>query len=348
MKHEKINNNPVNQSSKFWKLQRPMFIFYFLVAYIFASFVWWSYLLIKNSNTLFELQKARMEHSVSDDPAINNQNLLIMQEMEKDHNRQMYMIVGEGIVFFTLLGIAVWRIRRSFRQEMTLARQQHNFMLSITHELKSPLASIRLGIETLLKRDLDIHKTRQILVNSVSDVDRLQALVDDILIAAKFEGHTYEFSRAKVDFSALVAQTVTRLSEMQGRDHNISSKITQGLMVNGDRQSLVSLVSNLVDNAIKYTPIGGRINITLKQQNKIICLEVADSGIGIPEEEKSDVFKKFYRVGYEDTRQSNGAGLGLFIVKEVLNGHGGTCTIKNNKPKGSIFIITLNAVPADS
>lgn len=340
----KPNDSSKHKSEKrnvLWKLQKPMIIFYILVIYIFASFLWWSYLLVKNNNSLYRLQQSALQHesTISPERAVNNR--LLLEQMEHDHKQQKYMIIGEGIVFFSLLGLAVWRIRKNFVREMKLARQQHNFMLSITHELKSPLASIKLGLETLLKRNLDQYQTRQILVNSVADTNRLQGLVEDILISAQFEDHSYEFGKTLLDFSALLESVINRMAETQGRNHKIITNIEKGLQLEGDRQSLVSLVSNLLDNAIKYTPTGGKIEIALYKKNKNLCLEISDTGIGISDDEKQEIFKKFYRIGYEDTRLTNGAGLGLYIVKEVLTGHQGSISVKNNSPKGSVFIATL-------
>src|SRR5687767_7674596 len=125
-------------------LNRPLIIFYILVFYIFASFLWWSYLLLENSRNQYELAR-RIMVLENQSEELSPLQVSRLNELDNQYQRQIWMIIGEGIVFFGLITLAAWRIRQSYRREIELARQQRNFLLSITHELKSPLASIRLG-----------------------------------------------------------------------------------------------------------------------------------------------------------------------------------------------------------
>ncbi|NUO03455.1 MAG: ATP-binding protein, partial [Saprospiraceae bacterium] len=112
-------------------------------------------------------------------------------------------------------------------------------------------------------------------------------------------------------------------------------------IVNADKSGLTSVAINLLENAVKYSPEPAEIEVRLARKNGTIEFEVADNGIGIEDKEKIRIFEKFYRIGNEDTRQTKGTGLGLFIVKEVIRAHGGDIVILNNQPKGSIFRVTL-------
>lgn len=325
-----------------WKLNRPLLIFSVLVIYIFASFIWWSYLLISNNKhtleqsiTLLQLQYEARGIQTSDplfQEAKNN--------LESRYNTQVTMILGEGAVFLVLLGVAVFQIWRSYRSELELARQQRNFLLSITHELKSPLASIKLALETMVRRELPADKRQKILTNSLSDTNRLQGLVEDILLAARFEDHSFRFGKDHILLSELVEEIADKVAHNHPH-HRVCTDIDQNLYVTGDRQALTSLVANLMENAAKYSPADTAIQVDLATIKDRICLEIADQGYGIPEEERPHIFKKFYRIGNEDTRKTKGTGLGLFLVKEVADKHGATIHIKDNRPQGTRFKVAF-------
>lgn len=326
------------------RLNRPLLIFAVLVLYIFASFVWWSYLLIRNNKQtliqarqLLELQYQASGISVED----ISQTPEYLQ-LEKQYRRQVLMVMGEGAVFLVLLGLAVLQIYRSYRHEITLARQQRNFMLSITHELKSPLASIKLGLETLIKRALEPEAQNRLLGNAMSDTNRLQNLVEDILLAARMEDRSFQFARDQINLSGLVEQ-ICRKVEQSNPDHNYRFNIEAGLTLPGDRQAITALVANLLDNAVKYSDRSTTVSLILHRDGQHINLDVADEGIGIPEGERSLIFRKFYRVGNEDTRRTKGTGLGLFIVKEAADGHRAKIQIDDNPPTGTIFRIRFPA-----
>ena len=123
----------------------------------------------------------------------------------------------------------------------------------------------------------------------------------------------------------------------------IKAAIAPNVFVTGDRVALTLVVSNLIENAIKYSPPCAEISVTLEEKNNTVCLAVADKGIGIKDEEKLRIFDKFYRVGREETLKTKGTGLGLYIVKQVLDNHYAQIKVKNNRPTGSIFEVTFNS-----
>lgn len=331
------------QQEKRWQINKPLIIFLILLLYIFASFIWWSYLLYKNYTNKFENDVAMLEARFIENnlPVEWMYDFDQYQKLESDYKRQVWMIIGEGAVFFVLLGIAGWRIRKSFQQEINLAKQQRNFLLSITHELKSPVASAKLSIETLLKRELPKGKQEKLLSNSLQDINRLKLLVEDILLAAKFEDSSFVFSSDAFNFSEVVNEHAARYADTYEDKRNFQIKIEPEIYLKGDRHAVTSVVSNLMDNAIKYSPSQSTIELKLLRENGHAVLVVCDEGVGIPGEEKENVFKKFYRIGQEETRRTKGTGLGLFIVKEVVKGHNGKIEVEDNLPKGTRFIIKI-------
>ncbi|WP_410222322.1 sensor histidine kinase [Pedobacter sp.] len=253
------------------------------------------------------------------------------------------MIMGEGAVFLFLLGIGAYFIHASITREEKLHENQQNFLLSVTHELKSPLAAIKLSLQTIAKRELDREMQISLIRNSLKDVERLDDLVENMLLATKIESRTYSFPKEEFDFSDLVTKIIDRLQvHACGSEQLIKTKIENDIKVMGDKFALSSVVTNLVENAIKYSGPCAEITVELCQNDGKPFLSVADKGMGVPDSEKLHIFDKFYRVGDENVRKSKGTGLGLFIVKEVLQNHDADISVKDNVPHGAIFEVTFN------
>lgn len=287
-------------------LRKPITIFYVLLIYALAELIWWGYLLVKT------------------EPG------------------RVGMILGEGSVFLVILVVGAIYFHRLLLKEKYIQAQQRNFLLSVTHELKSPLASIKLYLQTILKRDLDKEKREQFIQSSIDDIGRLDDLVENMLLASKIENRSYSFPKDEFDFSGLMLTMINRLKiNVQGK-REIIAEIEEQIDYVGDRFSLGSMVNNLFENAVKYSEENSRINIQLKKENDKIKLLVCDEGVGIAEDDMDKIFQKFYRAGNEMTRKTKGTGLGLFIVQQVVNNHSATISIKNNLPKGTCFEITFN------
>lgn len=253
------------------------------------------------------------------------------------------MIAGEGSVFVALLLLGILQIRKTFRKEVALAQQQNNFLLSVTHELKSPIASAKLQLQTLEKRELDRTKQKEIIANAISDTERLNNLVENILLAAKIENSVYTLHKEQVDLSEYLSEGLKQTIASFHYKRRIDLQIEPGIHMAIDRTSFPSIVLNLFENAVKYSPDDSTITVTLKSPatDKII-FQVADEGFGIEPKEKQFIFQKFYRVGNEETRKTKGTGLGLYITDYLVKQHGGNISVKNNTPKGSIFEVIFN------
>ncbi len=257
--------------------------------------------------------------------------------------QRMGMVMGEGSVFLFLLCVAAYFIHASIKKEDKLHERQQNFLMSVTHELKSPLAAIKLSLQTIVKRDLERQVQLSLLNNSLKDIERLDDLVENMLLATKIESRTYSFPKEEFDFSELVSKITDRLQVHScGNEQLIKTKIANGLKIQGDKFALSSVVTNLVENAVKYSGPCAEIAVELCQIDGKPFLTVSDKGPGIPDAEKMLIFDKFYRVGAENVRKSKGTGLGLFIVKEVLQNHDADISVKDNVPQGAIFEVTFN------
>ncbi len=323
----------------------PFKIFYLVFAYILAFSVWWAYLLFDKNETAFnekiELNKINFEtKNVSKSLYVESAEYKLILEKYK---RQKVMILSEGSFFILLLVLGLLQVRRTFKREIELAEQQRNFLLSITHELKSPLSSVKLSLQTMMKRALEPEQKDKLLSNSISDVVRLESLVDNILFAAKIERNAHGFSNEDLNLSELTVLVIEKFL-LNKKNIALKSTIQDSVYFNTDRMGYTSVLINLVENAIKYSEENSEVTIALSDDETSIFLEVKDKGYGIPKEEKEKVFDKFYRVGNEDTRKSKGTGLGLYIVKRFVEIYNGTVELTDNIPNGSIFKITFPKV----
>ena len=288
------------------RFKKPITIFYFLVLYALAELTWWGYLLI----------------------AANA--------------KRIPMILGEGSVFLIILLVGIYFFQRTIKKESEFHQQQQNFLLSVTHELKSPLAAIKLVLQTLVKRDLTKEKRDQLIGNSIEDVGRLDVLVENMLLATRIENNSYSYPKELFDFSELVKSIYDRAIITSENTRNFQQQIEDNITIMGDRFALGSLINNILENAVKYSPVGAAVQVQLYQQSNKIFFIVADQGVGIADSERQKIFQKFYRSGNELTRQNKGTGLGLFIVEQVAKNHQAKVVVSNNQPKGTIFEIIFN------
>lgn len=323
---------------------RPVLFFYLLALYVFASFIWWSYLLLQKNEEAFEdriqVERITFNHARNlPESATEYLQTPAYREIHERYLRQKLMIIGEGSVFLLLLMIGGIRLWLTFKKEIALARQQKNFLLSVTHELKSPLASMKLSLQTILKRVTLEDKFRKLAENSVEDVDRLTALVDNILYAARMEDASFVLTKEMENISALSNAVVEKVAAANPDAAHIHTSIEENVLLETDKMAFTSLLQNLVENAIKYSPVPAEVEVHLHKSGNSILLQVKDNGIGIPENERDAIFHKFYRIGNEDTRNTKGTGIGLFIVKKIADMHRGIITVADNTPKGTIITI---------
>jgi signal transduction histidine kinase len=233
-----------------------------------------------------------------------------------------------GVIFFALL-IAGMIVNTSFLIREIRRNEQHDsFINAVTHELKTPIASIRLYLQTLQHRDVDEAQRREFYRLMLDDTDRLMGTVDQVLKAGE-AGHKRQDRRVPVDFSGLVRECV----EVARNSHHLppeslryEQSVNHGAAagVLGDSEELRAAVSNVLDNAVKYS--GDQVDISVRldtPDEKRVTLSVRDQGVGVPAEELKRIFKRFYRVSNRSQSHVKGTGLGLFIVRAIARKHGG-------------------------
>jgi two-component system sensor histidine kinase CiaH len=310
-------------------------VFWVLFVYIIAALLFWFFSLMQQSQALYELKKTELQQAAFDTTSAAYKKALF--EISDQRRRSTYKYVGEGSVFLLLIIIGAVYIYRSVRRQLQLQQQQQNFVMAVTHELKTPLSVARLNLETLKRHQLDAQRQQKLIDTSLQEMLRLDMLINNILISSQLDDKGYQLQKEALDFSELI---IGELKSFSARypDRPVHAEIAPGIAFAGDALLLKLLLSNLLENANKYSPKGKNIYCSL-QKNAIIVLQVTDEGSGISNDEKEKVFQKFYRIGNEQTRTTKGTGLGLYICKKIAAVHGAVIQLTDHAPQGSTFTV---------
>jgi len=313
-------------------------IYLFVLAYTILALVWWGVLLFLQSDQITHFEKQNLDLRIDNvtHPTEYQQEL---QRIEKDERMRTFKFFGEGGTFLCIILLGAFFVYRAIRKHIKLTQQQQNFMMAVTHELKSPIAAVKLNLETIRKHKLDEEKQQKLVENTIKETNRLDQLCNNILLASQLETQRYRLFKEPLNFSALLESGIR---EVQGRipTHIITTEISPDIWVEGDKFMLQMALSNLVENAAKYAPKQTLIKVRLYESGHLLKWQVADEGPGIPLEERERIFLKFYRIGNENTRKAKGSGLGLFLTRKIMEQHGASILVKDNTPTGACFEVT--------
>lgn len=286
------------------KKPSTLLLFYILAGYVTLQFAWWTWLLIRM-------------------------------------HAKWHMIAAEAAVFLVLLIALFILVRNSLRRETRINALQKNFMLSITHELRSPLASLKLQMETLLKRDLPKEKQEEILRNGLADTDRLNQLIENILLATQLENEVFFLESHVANISPVVSAISKSTARLHARENDLVLELEENVNTKYDELAFSSILGNILENAFKYSPASSPVTVKLRKQEGEAVISISDLGPGIAEEHRARIFEKFFRAGSEETRRTKGTGLGLYIVQNLVRKHGWTIRYIANSPKGSTFELII-------
>lgn len=309
-------------------------IYWFLLLYIIVELVWWYISLQQQNNRMTDLLLNELRH---DEPYYYKKAAGILDEKK----RKTAQYIGEGTIFLASIIFGAVYVYRIIRKRLTLSLQQQNFMMAVTHELKTPIAIARLNLETLQKRKLEEQQQQKLLNTTLQEVNRLNSLCNNILLASQLDAGEYKISKNEVNISELAKRVYTDFSVRNSNRH-VSGNFEDNLYLTGEELLLEMMMSNLIENAFKYSPKDSPVDISLFKDKKGIHFRVKDEGPGIDQEERNKIFEKFYRVGNEATRTTKGTGLGLYLCKQIAKDHKAGITVENNDVKGSVFTVTFN------
>ena len=263
------------------------------------------------------------------------------------YRRRIIMMVSEGSFFALMLFVLVALLWRTLRRETALEQQHRNFLSAITHELKSPLAAMRLSLETVLRGRADSTASVRFLENALQDTERLQNLVEKVLEVTRYAHVGGGISAQETNISEVVEVAIDRFSRRTtAAGVDLRADIEPDVWGSVDAEALSIAISNLLENALKYGGTPPRIEVRFRLKGTSATIEVEDNGRGISESDVPLVFDRFWRSGDEMTRTTDGTGLGLFLVKQIVEGHRGTVRISKTGPTGSTFRVILAAYDA--
>jgi K+-sensing histidine kinase KdpD len=320
------------------KLTAVKVVYWALLIYMVAALLWWFIALVKQNDTLVAVQLQQIT-GTQGQPTMPRQTVAQLLKMQ---SRKRVQYIAEGLTFLALIVVGAVYVYRATRRQIRASVQQQNFMMAVTHELKTPIAVTQLNLETLQKRKLDPAQQDKMIASTLQEANRLNMLCNNILLAAQLDSKAYKESRIEINFSDLVEGCIDTF-KTHFPIRVVTEQINASIYVEGETLLLQMLVNNLLENAHKYAPQDTDIEVVLAQQGQVIQLGVIDSGKGIPDAEKSKIFEKFYRIGSEATRNTKGTGLGLYLCKKIAENHNANISVTDNKPQGSKFVVTFNS-----
>ena len=314
------------------KPRAAFLVFNFLVIFLIANVIWWFILMERVTD-----EKIQMSQELGASAEV------IEQIYEQESSRRR-MIILEGVVFFLFLLAGLWMIYRTLVKQRELRQQQENFMMAITHELKTPLASINLYVDSLLAPEIAEQEKQNILPKIKHDVYRLKRQIENVLEVARHHGLTERSSYESFNLSQLLSQRLDTLKKFYPNvNYKLKADIEEKVRIYGDRRALGKAIDLILENSLVHNE--GRdieIAVELSLSNNIISLNIGDNGCGVDKDELTSIFDQFYRAGPELTRPSYGTGLGLYIAREIINSHGGSISVTSEGPsRGITFTVKL-------
>jgi len=252
-------------------------------------------------------------------------------------------VLTAGIVMLALVLVGLYVIFIYWKRQSRLYAEQKTFISQITHELKSPLASIQLHLETIRLRRPPAEMMERFVDTMLADTERLNNLISNFLMAAKLEQRTRENRLSRIDLSSFVRNCVDDFRKNLQDDSPLSVEIEPEIYAEIDAEEIQMAIRNLLENAFLYSAAAPEVRVTLNRSGKNCILIVRDNGRGIDRKEMDNIFRMFYRVRLSG-ETIKGTGLGLYIVKSVVRRHNGKVSVASDGPgKGTVFTVTLPA-----
>lgn len=319
--------------NKLKKIRVIFLLYWILLAYILAALIWW-YIALTNQNS--QMTEYKIHRLKKDEAGYAKQ----YEEILDEEKRKKTQYIGEGVTFFLLISAGAIFVYRAVKKQLQISQQQQNFMMAITHELKTPIAVTKLNLETLQKRKLDETQQQRLLSNTLQESNRMNSLCNNLLLSSQIEAGGYRITAEKLEVDVLL-EDCTKDFVTRHTERSFITQLEDNVQIEGDALLLRMAFNNLLENAVKYSQRDTKITVSLTRNKNQAVITIADQGPGIPDEEKKKVFSKFYRLGNEATRKAKGTGLGLYIVKKIVEAHNAAIAIENRLPSGAAFVLTF-------
>ncbi|MFH1299834.1 MAG: ATP-binding protein [Planctomycetota bacterium] len=307
-------------------------MFVSMVVFLVGQGVWW---------VVFMAQLVDEKVSLAEELGASPE---YVEAIHREEISRQVMVGLEGVFFLLLFFVGAWLIYRSLVKTKELKFHQQNFLMAVTHELKTPLASINVYLDTLKSEKIPSERKLEIIPRIKEDVQRLEKLVENVLEAGRFERSGYKLDRQRLDFSKVVAESLDRLARLpMDKSMVINRQLQEKLFVSGDQSALSRAIDAVLENCITYNDKPTiEIDVSLSEHGNVVNLEIHDNGVGLEKKDLRKIFDRFYRVGDGLTRRSGGTGLGLYLCREIIVAHGGEARAESEGlEKGTWFTITL-------
>ena len=272
-------------------------------------------------------------------------------DRETRHRRQLAMLLAETLFVLSVIGYGSYRVIRSLQREIALNHERNIFLDSVSHELKTPIAGVRLALQTLLRREYSAEQRREVLGGALRDADRLEEQVANLLTAAGLArmDRGEKAPTGVCNLTAQAAEVVAQVSREIAAGRNLSSPSTPRLECKDDQAQVIvpvrpelieTVLRNLLRNALSYAPGSDRITVSVDSVGRMAVLRVADRGPGIPPEERKRVFEPLYRIA-GGANPHRGTGMGLYIVAEIVRKAGGSARALEREGGGTVLEVRL-------
>ena len=257
--------------------------------------------------------------------------------------RKMAGVIAASLVLFLILAFSFWFLIHTMLKQKSLEEMKSDFTNNITHELKTPVAVAYAANDALLNFEAgnDPEKRREYLEISQAQLEKLEGMIEQILSMSMESRKTFELKRETIELEPLLQKLADQHILSAGKPCDIKVTVDSSLVLDADRFHLSNIVSNLIDNAIKYSGESVHIDITAKATDEGVEIRVLDNGIGLAPDKQKHIFDKFYRIPTGNVHDVKGYGLGLYYAKTMVEKHGGTIEVSSTPGKGSEFILTL-------
>lgn len=266
-----------------------------------------------------------------------------LAELAEERRSHLNQYAWEGAFFLIVIFTGMGVILRAVRRDARLRRWQTNFLAAVSHELKSPLASLQLAAETLEIRESDPEHRRRLVTRILADADRLATMVAKVLDTERLDQRHVPLKRQRLSLAEAVAEALAE-HELRAREARVEVRVEvpEQLAIEADPVGVRTVLRNLLDNALKATrDDGGHVLVRARETPAGVRLDVTDDGVGFAPEEASHLFDKFYRVGDELRRTRPGTGLGLYLTRRFVELEGGKISARSDGPGlGAIFTVT--------
>ena len=254
-----------------------------------------------------------------------------------------WLILLEGCLLMLIILAGVYIIFVYWNKQARLNRLQSNFVSSVSHELKSPLASIQLYLETMKYQEVSKEDAADFVEIMLTDTERLASLINNILESSKYDPKKMQLQFQPVNLGTFLREVVAGLKrQFEERNCKVKLEIKEDCELSLDRRAMQMVFNNLIGNALRYSPIGAPLTIRLQKKKKFCEVDFIDRGMGLGKKDVKKIFRKFYRVTNQESQNVEGAGLGLFISREIVRTHKGQMRVFSEGPgKGSVFTVAL-------